>query len=260
MDAEIITEIQKDYMYTLIKRGERIDGRALDEYRPISIETGLIDKAEGSARVRIGDSQVLVGVKIQTGEPFPDTPDKGVIITNAELVPLASPSFETGPPNPESVELARVVDRGVRESGAIDLSKLCIEEGEKVWMIFIDIHILDHDGNLIDAAALGAIAALLTTKIPKKRYGLGEEDEDLSVKDIPVAVTAIEFEGEIILDPNQYEEKIASSKITAISNTDGALSGMQMSGIESLDEETVNKMVGLAIEKSKEIREKFLEI
>ncbi|MHC1597319.1 MAG: exosome complex protein Rrp42, partial [Methermicoccaceae archaeon] len=88
----VMAELHKDYIHGLILQGRRIDGRALDEYRDISIETGYVKKAEGSARVMLGDTQLVVGVKIQPGEPFPDTPDKGVIITNTELIPIASPS------------------------------------------------------------------------------------------------------------------------------------------------------------------------
>ena len=77
---DVIAEIRKDYIYGLAKRSERADGRAFDEYRPIQVEVGFIDKAEGSARVRIGNTQVLVGVKLQPGEPFADSPETGVII------------------------------------------------------------------------------------------------------------------------------------------------------------------------------------
>ena len=260
MDKEVIIEIQKDNIYNLIKKGERIDGRAFDEYRAISIETGVVSRAEGSARVKIGESQVVVGIKMQTGAPFPDTPDKGVLIINAELVPLASPAFESGPPNENSVELARVVDRGIRESKAIDLTKLCVEVGEKVWIVFVDIHVINDEGNLQDAAALGAIAALLTSKIPNVQYDMGDEDETLPVRDIPIAVTAVEFDGDIVLDPNLYEENVATSRLTVISNTDGSISGMQRKGSFAVDEEHINNMVDLAIDKAKEIREKFLEI
>ncbi len=61
------------------------------------------------------------------GTPFADTPDKGVLSTNAELIPMGSPNFEAGPPDEHSIELARVVDRGIRESEMIDLEKMCIE-------------------------------------------------------------------------------------------------------------------------------------
>jgi exosome complex component RRP42 len=162
----IIPAIKKDYITKLAEQGKRVDGRTFDQYRPIEIETNIVKQAEGSARVKFGNTQVVVGIKMGIGEPFPDTPDCGVLSTAAEFVPLASPDFESGPPREDAIELARVVDRGVRESEVVDIKKLVMIPGEKVWLVFIDIHILDYDGNLFDAASLGALAALMTTKIP----------------------------------------------------------------------------------------------
>jgi len=79
-------------------KGEREDGRSFDQYRELTIETNVINKAEGSARVKLGDTHVVVGVKCQPGTPFPITPDQGVIITNLELIPLASPVSNPAPP------------------------------------------------------------------------------------------------------------------------------------------------------------------
>jgi exosome complex component RRP42 len=256
MSEDVIAEIKRDYIYSLASQGDRADGRKFDEFRPISVEVGVIQKAEGSARVKIGDSQVVVGVKVQPGEPFADTPDKGVIITNLELVPLASPSFETGPPREDAIELARVVDRGVRESEAIDLSKLCIESGQKVWMVFIDVHVLDHDGNLMDAASLGAIAALMNTKMPNVKYGMGE-DTKLPLDDVPVAITAVNIGGVIMLDPSLDEENVASCKLTVITNKEGALAGMQKSGVGTLTPDQVKYIVHIAKDKAKVLREKL---
>ena len=157
------------------------------------------------------------------------------------------------------MQLARVVDRGIRGSEAIDLSKLCIEEGEKVWILFIDIHVLDNDGNLVDAAALGAIASLLNLRMPAERYGLsGESEEMIPLQDKPVAVTMVDIGGEILVDPNYNEEKAAVSGLTVISNTDGTISGMQKYGREGLKEEKVSEMVEIGIEKADELRQRFL--
>ena len=93
---------------------------------------------------------------------------------NAELVPLASPTYEPGPPDETSIELARIVDRGIRESKAIDTEKLCIEPGKKVFVVFVDVYVLNHDGNLIDAAALAAMSALMNTKMPNYEIKDGE--------------------------------------------------------------------------------------
>jgi len=257
--SSVLSEIRKDYLYNLVLKGERADGRRFDEYREISIEKNVISKAEGSALVKLGLSQVMVGVKMQPGEPFPDSPNRGVIITNAELVPLASPTFEPGPPNEVGIELARLVDRGVRESKAVDLEKLCIIPGKQVWVIFIDVHILDDCGNIKDASSLGAIAALLTTRVPASRFGLGE-DYSLPVNDVPIATTAIEFGDVLMFDPDVDEESIANTKLTVISTADGSICGMQKSGPGMLTPEQAYRIVDIACQKAREIREKFLEV
>ena len=110
--------------------------------REISLETGVIEKAEGSARVKIGKTQIMIGAKPQIGAPFSDTPNVGVLMTNTELLPMAAPNFEPGPPDENSVELSRVTDRCIREGKVVDLEKLGIIEGRKVWMIFLDLHVL----------------------------------------------------------------------------------------------------------------------
>jgi exosome complex component RRP42 len=258
MSENVIAEIKRDHIYALAVEGKREDGRAFDEYRPITIETNWVSKAEGSARVQIGDTKIVVGVKIQPGEPFSDTPDVGVIITNIELVPLASPKFESGPPRPPAIELARVTDRGVRESKSIDLKALCITPGEKVWMIFIDMHVLDDLGNLQDTAALGAIAALKTAHIPYVNYGLGDKDVPLPVNDTPVAITAVKIGGEIMLDPSLDEESVTTTKLTIISNNDGNIVGMQKSGTGSLTADEIKNTIRMAVEKAKEIRKDVL--
>ncbi len=257
--SSVISEIRKDYLYNLILKGERADGRTFEQYREISIERDVIRKAEGSALVKLGSSQVLVGVKMQPGEPFPDSPNRGVIITNAELVPLASPSFEPGPPNEVGIELARVVDRGVRESKAVDLDALCIVPGKQVWIIFIDVHILDDCGNILDAASLGAIAALLNTKVPAGKFGLGD-DYILPVRDIPIATTAMEFGDVLMFDPGVDEQAIANTRLTVITTSDGRICGMQKSGTGTLKQEQIYRIVDIACEKAREIREKFLEV
>jgi exosome complex component RRP42 len=256
--TDVISEIRKDYLYNLLLKGERADGRAFNQYREFSVQKNIIIKAEGSALVKLGSSQVLVGVKMQPGEPFPDAPNRGVIITNAELVPLASPTFEPGPPNEVGIELARVVDRGVRESKAVDLEALCITPGKQVWIIFIDVHILDDCGNILDASSIGAIAALLATKVPASKFGLGD-DYQLPVKDIPIAITAIEFGDVLMFDPDSDEESIANTKLTVITTADGSICGMQKSGTGVLKQEQIYRIIDIACEKAREIREKFLE-
>ena len=110
----------RSYIASLLEKDERMDGRKLDEFRkPVKVELNISKNAEGSAKVTMGKTEVIVGVKIDVGEPFLDSPDRGVLITGAELLPMSSPDFESGPPDAQTTELARIVDSGIRESNFI---------------------------------------------------------------------------------------------------------------------------------------------
>ena len=175
MSEEIVSELMRAHVYRLASTGQRVDGRVLDEPRKVTIQRSFVKTAEGSARAKLGNTDILVGIKMSVGEPYPDTPNTGVLSTSVELIPMASPTFEAGPPRPDAIELARVVDRGIRESKMVNMEKLCITPKEKVWIMFIDIHVLDYDGNLFDACSYGAVAALASTVVPAKNLGLGED-------------------------------------------------------------------------------------
>jgi len=255
----VLPEITKQSITNLINNGERADGRAIDQYRDISIETGIISKAEGSARVKIGNTQVIVGTKPQIGEPFPDTPDIGVLMTNCEMLPMADPSFEPGPPSEASVELARVVDRCIRESEMVELEKLCIEKGKKVWMVFIDLHIIDYDGNLFDAATLAVLAALMDTKIPVAKY---ENDEiiideestiDLPLKDKAYMCTFVKIGNKLVLDPILEEEAILDARLSIGITESGQICAMQKGGAHPLSKEEILEAVKIAYSKKDEL-------
>lgn len=255
-----IAKFEQKSIVDLIAKGKRIDERKLTDYRTIKIETGLVQKANGSALVHLGKTKVMTGIKVELGEPFPDTPNQGVLTVNAELVPMASPSFEPGPPSEGAIELARVVDRGLRESKAIPLEKLCIQPGRKVIIVFVDVYVLDHDGNLIDASAISSLAALLTSKM--KRFEL--EDREASMTDEllpleilnePVAVTTAKIEGNMIIDPCLEEELVMTSRLTVTTGRDDNICAMQKGGQGAFTDQEIRQAVGTAVEKAREIRE-----
>ncbi len=222
----------------------------------MELEVGVIEKAEGSARVKIGNTQIMIGIKPQIGEPFADTPNVGVLMTNSELLPMASPTFEPGPPDERSVELSRVTDRCLREGQVIDLEKLCIIEDEKVWMIFLDLHVLDYDGNLMDAAVLGSVAALLNTKIPAARIEndklvIDEENSiDLPIKEKPLMCTFAKIGGELVVDPSLEEENIMDSRISIGMREDGSICAMQKGGEMPFTKEEIRKAVNITSQKT----------
>jgi RNase PH-related exoribonuclease len=256
--SEVIATLKKDYIYSLMIKGKRQDGRGFKDFRDIKLETNVIPKAEGSAKVTLGNTQVLVGVKLQPGTPFPDSQDEGVIITNLELNPIASPEFEPGPPREEAIEMARVVDRGIRESGAINIKKLCITVGESVWIVYIDVHVLNDDGNVIDASSLAAIAALMTTVVPNEQQGIGM-NVPLAMREIPVGVTLAKIGSKLMVDPSLDEEAVCETKLTVVSSSDGSIAGMQKMGPVPFTETEVLEAIDMAREKAAELRELYLE-
>ncbi len=260
-----MTNVVREHVIQLLSKDIRQDGRGLLEYRqPITIEYGISAKsAEGSARVRIGDTEVLAGVKMEVGEPYPDTPDEGTLIVGAELLPLSNPEFESGPPSIQAVELARVVDRGLRESHAVDFGKLCIKKGEKVWTLLLDIYPLNDAGNLFDAASLAALAALKDAKFPEydekanKLHYEKRTSKALPLSCLPIGVTVFKIKDKFFVDPTIEEGEAYDSRLTVATMNDQDICAMQKGGDGSLTEQDIMQMVAIATEKGKFLRTFF---
>jgi len=250
----------KNHIIELLQKDIRLDKRKSTEYRkPIKVEYGISKSAEGSAKVTIGETIVMTGVKLSIGEPYPDTPDEGCLVVGAELLPLSNPEFELGPPGIQAIETARIVDRGIRESKALDMKKLCLEPGEKVWVITIDVCPINDAGNLFDAAALSALAALKDTKLPKleDKYIINYKEKtnkSLPFNKEPVSVTVLKIGDNFIVDPTTEEEKVYDARLTVATTEKDELCAIQKGGEEPLTVEEIQLMTDLAVEKTKELR------
>src|SRR3989344_5835011 len=250
-------DLRVDKVVADLKEGKRIDGRKVDEIRKITITHGVSENADGSARVKLGLTDVIAGVKMVPGTPYPDMPDEGSISIGAELLPMADPEFEVGPPRDEAIELSRVVDRGIRESKAIDFKDLCITEGEKVWVGFVDIYIINNDGNLFDACGIAAMSSLLETKMPKIEDGKivkGEYAGKLKVRAKPVLSTFAKIGNVVVADPILSEEKAMSARFSVTITEDDNITAFQKGLAGSFKYEEINGAIDVAMRNSKQIR------
>ncbi len=254
----VMPKLKRYTMETLLSRGVRLDGRRLDEIRSVEIVPGYVERAEGSALVRLGETVVLAGVKTDIVAPFRDTPNEGVLVVHAEFVPLASPTFEPGPPDENAIELARVIDRSLREIRAVALDQLVLEPGKHVWRIYVDIYVLNHDGNLFDASALAAMAALLSTRLPAAvktedgyRVDRSKYTRLLPINHRVVTVTAAKISNKLLLDPTYEEEQVADTRLVIAVSDDGRIAGMQKTGPGPLTMDEVYKAVDIALVKAK---------
>lgn len=218
----IVPVLKRDSVRRAVQSGIRTTGRGLLEYREIRSEVGVIETADGSAVVRLGNTQVIAGVKAGLGRPFPDAPNEGVLIVNAEILPHASPYSEIGPPDEFAIELARVVDRGIRHSGYIDMQRLAVDPGSSAYVLWVDIYVVNDDGNLIDAANMASVLALAHTSLPgirRKETGEPSLDRDnravLPTTDrVPIAISIGKIGDKLLVDPDFDEEYSLDGRVS----------------------------------------------
>ena len=260
-----ISNLTRQRIKEFLDKGKRFDERELLNFRKLEIETEISKNAEGSCKIKMGDTEVIAGVKIDVAEPYTDSEEEGNLITTCELLPLSSPKFELGPPGIEAIEIARIVDRSIRNSGIVDFKKLCIKKGEKVYVMLVDIYPLNEDGNLIDAACLASAIAIRTAKMPKYdekkekvKYGdLTSKSLPLTGK-MPITITFHKIGNSILIDPVREEEESSEARLT-ITLTEGKeilINAIQKGGEKTFSQEEIEKIIDLATEKFKELSEK----
>jgi len=266
-DEVIIPKLQKKRIIEFLREGKRFDGRKLDEYREIKVEMNISENSEGSCSVKIGNTEVYAGVKLALAVPYPDSPNEGTLSVGMEMGPIADDEFQSGPPTIDSIEVARVIDRGIRESKLIDFEKLCIKEKEKVWQVSVDMYAINNDGNLFDAAGLAAIIALSNTKLPVYNEKEEKAEHELSKNALPIRkentcfnVTVHRIGGVFVLDPSKSEELISEYRLSMAlgeNNGEPMITAMQKGNEEGISEEDMEKILNLVQDKFPEIQKKF---
>ena len=254
MTIPIVPNLLRAHLKELAENDCRIDGRQRWEGRALDVEAGVLPRAEGSARVRMGDTIVFAGVKFQVMKPYPDRPNQGGLMCSAEVRSVAGRHWEAGPPSPEAIELGRVVDRGIRESGCIDVDSLCIIPGEKAWQVILDLYAISDDGNLFDAFALAGIVALRSAVVPAERFEIGE-DYPLGVSKTPIMCSYQKVGARFIYDACGREELGGAERIHITLGDDDNVHSLQkgLKGIFTTDE--FKEIMDHARDRTKELRE-----
>ncbi len=235
----------KQLFLTKLAKGKHLDNRELFEYRPIRFHFNVSENAEGSCLVELGNTKVIAGVKVETKEPFPDFPDEALLVVNAEYSPTSAYETIAGPPDINDILLARLVDRAIRSSEAIDFKKYVIEPGKEVYAFYLDLVVLDNDGNALDAALLAALGALAKTKF---------DGQKLELKDYPTYVTFGKVGNTLLADPTKEEEELIEGKISIAYNQKGEIVAIQKDKGEFTLEE-----IDFIVDKGKELAEKLRE-
>ncbi|MEO7348536.1 MAG: ribonuclease PH [Terrimesophilobacter sp.] len=136
----------------------RVDGRAIDELRPITIERGWSDQAEGSALISFGRTKVLCTASFTNGVPrWMTGKGKGWVTAEYSMLPRSTNDrmdreSVKGRIGGRTHEISRLIGRSLR--AVVDMKAL----GENT--IVIDCDVLQADGGTRTAAITGAYVAL----------------------------------------------------------------------------------------------------
>ncbi|OIJ10611.1 ribonuclease PH [Anaerobacillus alkalilacustris] len=231
----------------------RVDGRQLDELRPVRIETDFIKHPEGSVLITIGDTKVICTASIEDRvPPFLRNQGKGWITAEYSMLPRATEQrnireSSKGKVTGRTMEIQRLIGRALRS--IVDLEKI----GERT--IWIDCDVIQADGGTRTASITGAFVALVLAV--KKCMASGKIDK-FPIKDYLAAVSVgIDQKLGEILDLNYIEDSSADVDMNVIMTGSGQFVELQGTGEEAtFSRDQLNQLLELA---QKGINELFIE-
>jgi exosome complex component RRP43 len=227
----------EQYYDTFISQGIRTDGRILTRARPVTIGLGAVTTADSSALVKIGSTTVMAGVRLEVFQPDDDKPDQGAMAIALDMTPLSTPDYRPGKPSDYTHALEQRLTDVLLHTGLLDLSQLCISEGQAAWMLYLDVCVLDADGSLLDALLLAAAASLRGLQIPsvsltdegnvERCDGMATDNGSsrLTLASTPICLTSGVYKGQLVVDPSREEEALMSSVISVTLDEQGELLG-----------------------------------
>ena len=160
--------------------------------------------------------------------------------------------------------LSRLLEKTLRRSGALDTESLCIIAGKKCFSVRADVHILDHDGNLMDASCLALVAALLHFRRPDVEvhgedvtvFSTSERDPvKLSMHHNPFSVTFSYYHsGSVMIqDATLLEEHCREGEITVSMNRFGEICQIAKYGGTPVDGVRMLTCANLALDRVKQL-------
>lgn len=201
----------------------RPDQRKDLEFRPITIQSGILGTAEASATVRLGETTVIGAVKLEVAEPAVDFPNEGFLVLNVTLCAGCSPLVRAGPPLEYAQNLTRRMTLLLQTLNVITNESLIITPGKLSWVVYLDAFVINDSGNIFDAIWLALLAALRDVKLPSIRldketgmiYSNPNEAKPLPVNifPLPLSFAYLPDQNSLLCDPTNEEENVLEDRM-----------------------------------------------
>jgi len=225
---------QKKTTQLIDSNGLRVDGRRIDELRPIKLEVGVLDKADGSAYIEHGKNKILAAV-YGPREAHPKhiaLADRAVVRCRYHMAPFSTEERKSPAPSRRELELSKVI----RES----LEPSIMSEYFPRATIDIFIEVLQADAGTRCAGITSAALALADAGIP--------------MKELVAGCAAGKIEGKVVLDLSDIEDKQGEADLpVALMARSNAVTLLQMDGSLTADE--FNQAFEMATEACRKIYE-----
>lgn len=135
----LLSEAEKVFILHGVQENLRNDGRTRRDYRPMELETGLVSNANGSARVRLANSDILASIKCEIDQPHANRPDEGKLEFFIDCSANATPEFEGRGGEELALEITNTLVTTYSSPNAFDLKSLCILSKQQCWKLYVDI-------------------------------------------------------------------------------------------------------------------------
>ncbi|KAG8221851.1 hypothetical protein J437_LFUL003227 [Ladona fulva] len=228
MKETVLSTCEKEFVPKAISEGRRLDSRNLLEYRKLQIVYG---GDWGCCMVSLGKTKVLAQASCEIQQPKSTRPNEGILFVNVEFSPMGAPHFEIGRPTDAAVQCNRLLEKCLKESRCVDLESLCIVADEKVWQVRVDVSILNHDGALVDAASIAALAALAHFRRPD--VTLDGEERSSRARFSSSFTPSSPYLKNVVVDPAVLEERTAEAQIVVGINAYRELTALHLGGTGS---------------------------
>lgn len=216
------------------EKGLRVDGRRFDELRPIKMEVGILDKADGSAYVEHGRNKIIAGV-YGPREAHPKhiaLADRAVVRCRYHMAPFSTDERKSPAPSRRELELSKVI----RES----LEPAIMSEYFPRATIDIFIEVLQADAGTRCAGITAASLALADAGIP--------------MRELVAGCAAGKVGGRVVLDLSDIEDKKGDADLpVALMPKSNVISLLQMDG--SLSEEEFKQALDMSTDACRKIYE-----